>query len=600
MASLETIWATLIRFRCTTRKHGDTPLAYRPGTWSAIVLFLLASLLGSEPARAAGESGLLKAQEGATALLKGNSEQALAAYTEALKDDTLPNDRRAGILNDRGVAYSRMGQFKLAIDDYNRAVQLFPEYAPIYNNRGSALLRLGLPQEAVRDFDRALVLAPGYAAAYSNRATAFLRLGQPAEAVNDFTQAIKLLPRSAAPLTGRGHALLVQGRPYAAIRDFNRALAADARFAAAYRGRAEAKLEVERFDEAIEDLSRAIAFEPAAGELYLQRGNAYLLAGNPAAAASDFSRALEIGPEGAPVLAKRALAYVKEQAFEEAETDLARALELDPRCVEAFAYRAYLYQKKEQPELALREIEKALKLNPANADVYWVKGELEQAAGRKEAAIANLRKALEIDASHAAAGEALRHLGAVSSATTVVAGAGLDEWRVVMQGNRYYGLLEGYPKLKVPLEMAGEGRPRILEWEVKKPPLKGIGVLRYYAGQVATKAGAEELEQAAVIDLTAGQVVTVQLQRQGAHTSTWTWDDSKVTIASIDGVTEEYVLRAKPKEQIAQRRPEPRDDAGPFWAPWNQQFWGSPAYAPRQQQARRQKPKTIFDLIFGN
>jgi len=118
-------------------------------------------LLPMNPAAAAGEAGIRKAQEAAAALTKGNAEQAVAVYTEALQDQTLPNDRRAAILNDRGVAQNKLGQPRLAIDDYNRAVQLFAEYAPVYNNRGIALLRLGLPQEAIRDFDRALALAPG-------------------------------------------------------------------------------------------------------------------------------------------------------------------------------------------------------------------------------------------------------------------------------------------------------------------------------------------------------------------------------------------------------------------------------------------------------
>ena len=85
-------------------------------------------------------------QEASSALLRGNVAQALALYTEALRDNTLPNDRRAAILNDRGVAYHRLGQTKLALDDYNRAVQLFPEYAAVYNNRGNTLMVLGVPR----------------------------------------------------------------------------------------------------------------------------------------------------------------------------------------------------------------------------------------------------------------------------------------------------------------------------------------------------------------------------------------------------------------------------------------------------------------------
>ena len=112
-------------------------------------------------------------------------------------DKTLPNDRRATILNDRGVAYSRRQQPKEAIDDFNRAIQLYPEYAAVYNNRGNVLLGLGAVREAIKDFDRALVLAPGYAAAYSNRAGAYMKLGQVELAIADYTKAIALTPPTA-------------------------------------------------------------------------------------------------------------------------------------------------------------------------------------------------------------------------------------------------------------------------------------------------------------------------------------------------------------------------------------------------------------------
>ena len=98
------------------------------------------------------------------------------------------------------MANTRLGQTKLALEDYNRAVELFPEYPVAYNNRGNLLLSIGQLGEAMKDFDRALLLAPGYAAAYSNRGNAKLKLGKPAEAIADFTKAIELMPASAAPL----------------------------------------------------------------------------------------------------------------------------------------------------------------------------------------------------------------------------------------------------------------------------------------------------------------------------------------------------------------------------------------------------------------
>ena len=132
-----------------------------------ILLISLAMAAGTAVGRADAPS---QVEEGAAQLVHGDVDKAIATYTDALRDTGLPNDRRATILNDRAVANGRLGQTKLALEDFNRAVELFPEYPVAYNNRGNLLLAVGQYREATKDFDRALVLAPGYAAAYSNRA----------------------------------------------------------------------------------------------------------------------------------------------------------------------------------------------------------------------------------------------------------------------------------------------------------------------------------------------------------------------------------------------------------------------------------------------
>ena len=92
-----------------------------------LLMALSLALPAGLPAWAQSESGILRVREAAGAIVRGNLDQAIALYNEALDDKSLPNDRRATILNDRGVAYSRRQQHKEAIEDFNRAIQLYPE-----------------------------------------------------------------------------------------------------------------------------------------------------------------------------------------------------------------------------------------------------------------------------------------------------------------------------------------------------------------------------------------------------------------------------------------------------------------------------------------
>jgi len=564
------------------------------------------------PARAAGEMGEQRAREAAAALHRGQAERATQLYTEALADTGLANNRRAAILNDRGVAFARINQARPAIDDFNRAAQLSPETASIYNNRGNVLLALGFVREAVKDFDRALLLAPGYAAAYANRATALARLGENDAAIRDYSQAIRLAPGNPAALNGRGRLHLAQSRPHAAMRDFGRAIAADARFAAAYRGRADAKIALARFNEAIEDLSRAVAFEANNVEIYVQRGYAYLAAGNVASAIKDFARAGEINARSGAAAEGLALANAKAEAYDEALNEIARALEIDPRSAQAYAYRAVIYKWMGQRDVAARDLERAMKLEPARPEVLWAKAELAEPQSNTAELIQDLRKALAARPLLREAAAALDRLGAAAGEETDVRELFFERWRVYRQNGVYYAASPELPKLAVPLEVMGDGMPRILGWDTKNVPIPGFGLLTFQAGQVEGANGPEEVVHAAVIDLAARSVVAIEPTRQGSRIATWTWEETTLLVKSVDGHTEEYVLRSRPKEmaqpsagqpprRVTSERPTGLFGAPPSWAPW---AWGSGTAGGGSSGSNRprpqQQPKSLFDLLFKN
>jgi tetratricopeptide (TPR) repeat protein len=552
---------------------------------------LVVALMVGVSAAAANDAVLLKAREAGVALARGDFDQAIGLYSEALADKTLPNERRATLLTDRGVAYARRQMPREAIEDFNRAIQLFPEHAAIYNNRGNVLLGIGAVREAMKDFDRALVLAPGYAAAYSNRAGAHMKLGQHHLALADYTKAIALVPANPVALTGRGRAHLAEHRPLGAIRDFTRAVSHDARFGAAYRSRAEAKLTIQRYEEAIEDFSRAVAFESRNADLYVLRGQAYLEAGNEASAIKDFTTAIDLNPNSARAYLARGFAYAKADAYEDALNDFARAIELEPRTPKAFAYRAWTYRQ-QQPELGLKDVERALKLDAAQAETYWARGEIHEAQGRGALAVADLEKALDLDPQLKAAARALERLGVKAGPEQVeVAEAAFEGWRVFTKRQQFVATHEQYPRLTIDIEMYGKGRPRILEWEVKAAPFAGIGVLRFHAGVVDGPRGPEEIEQIAVVDLQSNAVVGVETQRRGSKLAELTWAEGKLVIASADGTSEELLLRpdkAKEAPVVAAKRPAP-DKQKTTWTPWGTS-WDS----------RRGRPKTLFELLFGN
>ncbi len=60
----------------------------------------------------------------------------------------------------RGIAYDKIGQYQLAINDYNKAISLDANYVNAYNNMGIVYGKLGQYQRAIENFNRAIGLAP--------------------------------------------------------------------------------------------------------------------------------------------------------------------------------------------------------------------------------------------------------------------------------------------------------------------------------------------------------------------------------------------------------------------------------------------------------
>lgn len=88
--------------------------------------------------------------------------------------------------------------------------------------------------------------------------------------------------------------------------------------------------------------------------------------------------------------------------------------------------------------------------------------------------------------------------------------------------------------------MFGKGKPKILDWELKRGALSGIGLLKYYAGSYGD---GEELEYVAIVDTRANKVVSIEPQRWGDQVAKWNWQAVSVVVTDPEGHANEVNLR---------------------------------------------------------
>ena len=141
-----------------------------------------------------------------------------------LYDHTLKvTDNNWFIYYNRGVGYTQLDNYRQAIEDFNRAIEIKPGFADAHNNRGSAYYVLGNYKQAIEDLNRAIEIKPGFAEAYYNRGIAYNGLGNYRQAIEDYGRAIEINPGFVDAYNNRAAFYLNQGNKELGCHDAQKA-----------------------------------------------------------------------------------------------------------------------------------------------------------------------------------------------------------------------------------------------------------------------------------------------------------------------------------------------------------------------------------------
>jgi tetratricopeptide (TPR) repeat protein len=133
-----------------------------------------------------------------------------------------------------GNALQDLGMINKAIEAYNKALALKPNYAEALNNKGNACHELGKLEDAIEAYNKALSLKPNYAEAFNNMGTALKDQDRLKEALEAYNKALALRPDYPEALYNFSTALQDQGKLDEAIEALNKATELKPDYAGAY------------------------------------------------------------------------------------------------------------------------------------------------------------------------------------------------------------------------------------------------------------------------------------------------------------------------------------------------------------------------------
>ena len=563
----------------------------------SLMTMLLAIGLNPAPAFASEKTAGLLARKGNTALRQNDNEQAIRYFSESLVAGSLEIYTIASILNDRGLAYTRIKKNHLALKDFNRAIEVFPEYAKAYNNRGLLLHQLGHHEEAIKDFNRAIALQPSMGVSYHNRANAFLKAGSENTAFADYGSAVKLLSDKSPAHLARGQIHWKHLRHYAALRELNLSLEKNSGQAIGYFNRGEVFHSLGNRVRAIQDVAKASSLEPKNIQYKKKLAKIYLENGQLPNAAKLFSSVLEEDPLNVEILTLRGRIYGHLGRLQKALVDLDQAVALSASA-SAFSERALVQAKNRQYDFAISDISEAIQKAPKTGRSWAILGDAARLSEKLIDAERYYLEALKREKNQKQALAGLKKLGfgledEIESVASISENA--SGWSIEKnEKGRFIAVNPLYKKYKIILDLYGPRKPKILEWTVLTGTYKGYGLLRYDAGHKNLKT---PVEHVAILNLRKQRVETIEPYRWGAKIAKWTWQPNDVIVKDPDGIENKVVLR------VPKRRAPPRvaENDGEIWSGsfWNLGPNNKTTKRKKRKKIRKKKKKSLFGGFFG-
>ena len=96
------------------------------------------------------------------------------------------------VYNIMAPSFYGLNQLENAIESYEQAIKIKPDYIDAHNNMGSLLMKVGRNDEAIESFKLAIKVKPDFADPYNNMGIALMKTGQNEKALESYRQAISI------------------------------------------------------------------------------------------------------------------------------------------------------------------------------------------------------------------------------------------------------------------------------------------------------------------------------------------------------------------------------------------------------------------------
>ncbi|HTY23509.1 MAG TPA: tetratricopeptide repeat protein [Desulfomonilaceae bacterium] len=320
-----------------------------------------------------------------------------AATENLLKNFANWPDRTSGVLLNLGVALAASGNLPEAMNQYKKAIEIYPYGATIYLNLGAALEASNKLSEAIQEYAKAVAVEPNHVQAYNTLAAALKRSGDLENAVEAYRVVVGIDPLSAAAYKNLGMALEESDRCSEAVKHYRKALELEPRSAEAHLDLGRALRESDNVQEAITVLRKAVEIDPASEAARTQLGFALQESGYLAEAVQEYKKAVEIDPNSMIAYNNMGMALKKLGNLTEAVAAFRKAVQIHPNLAIAHYNLGSTLEQLGRLGPAIDHYRNAIEINPDIASAHHSLGLALKKSGDLPAAVEEFKNAIDLD-----------------------------------------------------------------------------------------------------------------------------------------------------------------------------------------------------------
>jgi protein O-GlcNAc transferase len=244
-------------------------------------------------------------------------------------------------INLLGLVAQKLNRHDLAVEQFQKAININDNIALFYYNLGTSLYPLGRIDEVIKAQKQAVAINSTYAEAYSSMGNAFTEIGEMDEGLWCLQKAIEIKPDFADAYSNIGNTLLGQGKLQEAVDNYKKSLTIKPDSIEAYSNLGVALKEQGKFEEAIVIYKKTLSIRPDFAEVYTNLGNIYKDQGRLEEAVIEFQKAISLKPDIPEAYYNLGITRHEQNKLDEAVFCYNKAISIDPNFILAHTNLIY-------------------------------------------------------------------------------------------------------------------------------------------------------------------------------------------------------------------------------------------------------------------